>query len=670
MDISTLFEIVAKGPKPFKLAEHQFEFDIDQKSRRIVGALAGFLSVSETVRIQGNRPFTWTGEAVLPDTSLGVLRTLRCQVNLQGILPATDPALRDLLQLLLQDGFDFDRLLSRCLSQTVAELRDALKGQFFTALTSDVKRVYAGFADSLRKLGLPVTQVELRPRQYDTRPAFDLVDETEGVIIRSRDSLELNRATYKARLVWGTAPDQMIACLAYQDKVITGRSGTAMAQPLVHGQVVPLEAYFRQLLAAALAEESWTDVIADDAALLDRVAARISAKLGCGTGRVVKTLVIHPVLKDLVQRNERAYRFLHEYPIMGTRGGKLQIEHAIRFTLIDRDRWVAQKSPDPEIFLRNEMRKATELFLHDKRFEDVVGLYLGRDDRGLARRGEDGKGELEIKVEERVKPIALTIGYRLDSSSVILAIPEHDFVEGTEIALREDAFQLADQGLKPKMRIRVTVRVVNGTIFARALARQEDFRKQIEDAIEQNLRNALRGQSALNYYSSPSVNGVALPPDSSAPSDAKTHPQDAFTSAIHNSLTQMLELRFGLTVDEFDIQPSDDPIITRMLALASHRIPYDAAFEFARGSIAPAIRMQATATVFITVLSPQHWSSFYRSVPRYADAGAHIEAICAMLTQTLRLIEHALIGDGRSVIRPQELRAQNLQQRGAVADVA
>jgi len=652
MHISSLFQPIIRGPKPVPLAADQFEFDIDRAGRRIVGPFSGMLVKTETVRIQGNRPFTWTGDTVLPDTSLGELRQFRCQVHMEGILPASEPQIRAILTALLKDGYDFDRLFYRALGQAVAEQRRAFGGNFFDALAFGQASVQAALAAAVVSAGLPVERVELRPRQYDLRPAFDLVDETDGVAIRSRDALEQHRITYKARLVWGRAREQLIACLAYDDKAITGRTpGPAMERPLVTGQIMPLEAYFRQLLIGALAQEPFAAIVAGEAAMLARVKSRISGSLGRGTGRVVDTLVIYPVLADLGQLNERSARFLHDYAITGIRGDTLRIEHVIRFTLTDRDRWRAQNSPDPEAFLRDQMRKATELFLHDKRFEDVVGLYLA----------QGGEALLGREVIARVSPIAATIGYRLDSSTAILAIPEHDFVVGTEIVLPESEYQLADAHLKPRMRLRVTVRVVDGNEFARALARQDDFRGQICTAIEQDVRTTLRSRSALDYYNSPSVNGVALPPDAGA-GLSQILVDDAFSGALLDRLGTMLGSRFGLEVTHLDIEPGADPIIDRMQGLANRSIPYSEVFPFRRGGPATTVEMKADATIFVTGLAPAHWSSFYRSVRHFADDTVHIEAIKAMLRQTLSMLEHALVGDGRAALLSRDLHVQVVER--------
>ena len=129
------------------------------------------------------------------------------------------------------------------------------------------------------------------------------------------------------------------------------------------GQVQPVEAYFRLLLAGALANESWSSVQAGDARVVENVRAVVSETLGCGTGRVVDTLVLFPLLGNAPQPVERSARFRSTYKVTGIQSEGLVIEHSITFELVDRDRWMAQHSPDPETFLKQQIIEATRLFL-------------------------------------------------------------------------------------------------------------------------------------------------------------------------------------------------------------------------------------------------------------------------------------------------------------------
>ena len=98
-----------------------------------------------------------------------------------------------------------------------------------------------------------------------------------------------------------------------------------------------------------------------------------------------------------------------------------------------------------------------------------------------------------------------------------------------------------------------------GVVFARALARQDDFLNQIRTVIEQTLRNALRRLNALDYYGSAYVNGIALPRTGDAATWRSAGPEsDSFTYALRQSLGIELraEHRRALIPDSMIIMPS------------------------------------------------------------------------------------------------------------------
>jgi hypothetical protein len=655
MNISDLFQTVPSTPKPPPLGPNQFEFIVDRNVRRIRGAIGTFFGAGETLRVQANRPFTWTGRIELPDTSLGDLRVVRAEVDLHGSLPASEAAVRALLTRLLLEQFSFDRLFQLALGEAITRQRMATGGGLIAALRADPAAVQSAIVMFLRDDGLPVDRVIIRPVSYDTRPTLDLVDVTDGIEVRSRGALEANRIAYKARLVWGKSPEQVLGRLAYNGAVEGRQPGRPLTQVLVAGQIQPLEAWFRRLLTEALGSESRAAVAAGDARMIDNVKAAVSVSLGLGTGRIVDELVVYPVRSDLPQIAERSLRFRANYTILGVRGEGLEIEHAVRFVLIDRDRWIAQNSPEPEAFVREQVIEATRVFLHNKRFEDVVGFYVG----------QDGESQLGNAVASRVAPIAASIGYRLVSLAAILAIPEIDFIQGREIAFEEDAYQLADPNLQPKMLLNVKVRVHEGdeARFAKALARQEGgFEDQIRPMIVRTVRAALRGRAALEYYGSPFVNGVAIAADGTGTSwRAETPECDPFTLGLREKLDQALRDQFGLELVDFGLKPGFDPIIERIKGITNLPLRHYESFTFQhidprtavdqRIAFDPrtdleqrtAIRMDVDAEIFITGIAPEYWTSFYHSVPRYATTQDHANEIRQMFSQTMRMAEHAIV---------------------------
>jgi hypothetical protein len=659
MQISELFQTIPSTPKPPPPGANQFEFTIDRNARRIRGGIGAFLGMGETIRVQANRPFTWIGRIELPDTSLGTLRAVRAEIELDGVLPASDLSIRTLLTRLLQDQFSFDRLFERALGEAITQQRVATQGSLIAEIRADPAKVQSAIAAFLRGDGLPVERVTIRPISYDTRATRDLVDEAEGIEVRSRGALEANKVTYKARLVWGKAKEQVLGRLAYQGQVEGRQPGPPLARALVAGQIQPLEAWFRHLLADALGHEAWSAIATGDARAIDNVIAAVSGPLGLGTGRIVDTLVVYPVRSNLPRVAERSARFRAKYTILGVRGEGLEIEHALRFVLIDRDRWIAQNSPEPEAFIRAEVIEATRVFLHNKRFEDVVGLYVG----------QEGEGQLGGAVASRVAPLASSIGYRLVSFAAILAIPEMDFIQGREIAFEEDRYQLADPNLRPAMRLTVRVRVHDGdeAHFAKALARQEGgFEDQIRPVIAQTVRAALRGRPALEYYGSPFVNGVAIAVDGDGTSwRAETPERDPFTLKLRARLDATLREQFGLELVDFGLEPGTDPIIERIKGITSLPLRVHEGFMFQHtdprvivdGDIAAdprtdlakrtAIRMDVDAEIFIMGIAQECWTSFYSSVPRFETTADHANEIRQMFSQTMRLAEQKIVASAR-----------------------
>lgn len=654
MQLTDLVQTIAKGIRPTALLQGQFEFQIDRRNRRIASRVEGWMLDRETIRIQTDRPFIWGGEITLPDSSIGQLRALRCRVEAQGRVPATEEDARGVMGLLLQDDFDHDKMFRRFLSKAIASLNQSLRGRFLETLQGNTALLETSIAGSLNASGLHVASVVLHAICYDaTRPTLDLTDTEGGIEVRSSGGLEANRMTYKARLKWGQEREQILGMLAYGGTIEGRDPGPALDRPLEPAQIQPLEAWFRRLLAEALSAETTAPLVAGDPATLARVRARVSKALGRGTGRVLDTLVVYPVLANLQRENERAAQFRENYPVIGVPGELLWMEHAIRFVMVERDRWLAQNAPDPEAFLRREVTEATRLFLHDRRFEDIVTLYLS----------PGGQKLLSEAVEKRVRPIAATIGYELVSNTTILSIPEHEFIEGREIPLPAQSYKLSEPNLEAALQLSVSVIVIDGAQFARALARQDHFVSQIETAIDQIARAFFRECSGLDYYSSPYVNGLSLSSDSvprGSKDAAATLDHDPFGTRLRGRLDQMLFQRFGLKVTHLSVVPGPDKVIARMREVTALPFRYHLEQQkFDRGEGRPPIRMDVKATIFIRGLAQENWQSFYHGVDRYPTIGAFQAEIGEMLTQVLRMMETAAMSpDRRKTLASEDLRGR------------
>lgn len=639
MKISALFETAEKGAKYPPLVQDQHEFTIDRENRRFP-SLLDVLAKRETLRVQTNRPFVWTGSVSLPDKSLGELRPITCNVTVEGALPPSREATQMLVSKLLDNNFDYDRFFGAALAHAIAELGAASNGALLNNLRATPDDVQARIAVAMLRAGAPITRVTLKPVAYDARPTpLDLVDDAEGLTFRAKDSLEEHRVNYKARLVWGKETAQVLGRFAYHGSIDGKSQGPRLDHPLVPNQVQPLETYFRQLLAAALGQEEIASITVGDNAVLERVKAAVSKNLGLGTGRVLDTIVLYTRFDNLTAKTERVGRVTYKYEILGLLSRYIEIEHVFRFGMIDRDRWVSAGSPEPENFLGQEILGATKVYLHNKNFEDVVKLYSD----------QEKENEFKAFVTELVQKSSAMIGYRLDSISEILSIPEHNFLDGHEIVLPEQRYQLSDPHLEPAMRVKAMLKVDDAQKFARALARGQDFEVRVEATIQQTIRSTLRRSNALDYYGSPFVNGISIAAKS--PSELavdaadvfESSDQDPFADALKKDLSAKLKDDFGLKLESIGLEPATDPIIDRMKSLASASIPFDQAFDFRRGNNTIEIQMSAMGNIYIEGLYPNNWKSFYYNVPRYDTADSHKAAIHALAVQVLRLAETTIV---------------------------
>ena len=636
MQIETLFQSFPQRMKPTPPGRNEFDFKVNRYSGRLADA-RDVMFITETVRVRGGTPYSWTGELALPDVSAGTLRSIACKVGIEGELPASRGELRDFMKQVAADRLDFGRLFGRALEDAVTVCGRGIGGRFVEHLRSDPAAMHAALLAALQDHKLFITRVELRPTYYDSAVARDVADETVGLAVRSRETLEENRVGFKARLVWGRETGQVVARLAYRGSIEGAEPEGPPQTALVPGQVQPMEAWFRMILAEELGRESLVDIRNNEPAMMARVREAVSERLGRGTGRVVESLVLNLVAGATPVRPERALQFREVYPIVGIRSGGLEVQHTIRYLMADRDRWRSAGEHDAEILLHQEVVEATKVYLNDKRFEDVVAVYF-----------DPAKSvELSQEVERRVAPVAENNGYRLVSASLILAIPQHDFIDGFEVNLPESRYSLSEPHLQPPMLVSAVVQVADGGRFASALGRHEQFEEIVREAVEQTLRDTLRRTTAIAYFGSAYVNGLPV----SRPADAGGTPLDLvdpFTASLQGALNTVLSDRFGLKLARFDLKPGEDPIIARMQELANRTIPYrPEPFRFERGDSFTELTLNVSASVFVLGLSAGHWSSFQYSVPRFPTVAEHEEEIRRVLTEAIGLLQQALLMDDR-----------------------
>jgi hypothetical protein len=676
MNIESLFQTLPKTGNLKRLLESlsisnrlnppgskEFDFAVNRNAGRFAD-LREAVSSLDMVRVKTETPYSWRGFVDLPDRTVGVLHRIKCEILIEGTLPADEAAARRLLTLVLQDKFDFARVFGRVLDAALAERSNVIRGKFVEELRQRPDAVHRDLLFDLRREQpqLGVERVELRPTCYDSAAARDMSDEASGVPFRTKNMLEENRVGYKARLVWSkTDPSHVIARLAYRG-AIEGKDVKGPPETrLVDGQVEPLEAWFRQLLSEALGHEELGDVLANDQDMLDRVRLRVSERLGPGTGRVVESLVVHLLQGDAPLRTEWPLQFTENYEIAGVGGAALKALHTVRYALEDRDRWIAAGKEDPKLFIPRDVVNATRLFLNEKQFEDIVRLFL--DQRRPADQAEARVSELSQAVVRHVGPIARARGHKIVSTSALLTIPQQGFIDGQEIPPKTDKYALAEPFLEPPIQLTATVKIADDdqNIFAAALARQQDLGKDLKESVGEAIGRAVRSTllkcSALEYYGSTIVNGLPVrlpsPDDDSDPQTIDVPVAGAPSGNEAGELQERLEKavddelkeQFGLKLIRLVLKPGkDDILITRMRDLAELRFDYPAkTFGLLRGEQDFIVKLEAGASIFIRGPSQRHWRSFQFSVSRFAQLNDHIEEIRGMLTKALQVLQNALI---------------------------
>lgn len=654
MNIDALLVSVPKGSKPPPLPADQFEFTVDRASRKVLGLMA-FFGAGETLRVQTNRPFEIDVDVTLPDTTSRVVRGIPCRARIQGQIDSTPEAARRFAETALAADFKFAQLVSRLLDAALGDYAKTIQGAFVHHMrqSDGHERMQGVLVAAFRDAGFPAQRVTVAPVFADVRPTLNLDDGGEMLQVRSVGTLETHRVGYKARLAWGSTDETTVGRLTYAGSVSGRVEGARLSNPLVAGQTQPLEHWLRTLLVDALSREEWAAVVAGDEQMTRRVAQEVSRSLGMGTGRIVDTLIVVPVHDASVGHVEATTKFNAHYPITGVRGEGVEVEHAIRFTLVDRDRWQAQGAPDPATFIKDRVIEASKSFLIDKRFEDVVALFL---------QGSNGEKAFRDGVASRVGAPVKSIGHRIDSVATILAIPEMDFIHGRALKLPERTYGLADPHVAPSLHIEALVRVRqqddDGAMFARSLAMFKDFESRVDADIEETVRARLRNVAALSYYSSPYVNGVRTVHDATTGEWKSLVVDDnEFQATMHAAINESLARKFGLEATEFRLVPGEDRLIQRMSELNRSSTTHHLELRFGRGDDDTAISLRAMATLFIGSISPVHWSSFHQNAGRLTLA-EHNEKIRSALEDTLRLMEGLIVNAA-----PGEMQQLNVKEQ-------
>lgn len=650
MDIQSLITTVDKDSKPLPMMQDQFEFNIDRLGRKVARPVIDFLAKKELVRVQTQRPYQLTLMLDLPDATTGILRPIECQVTVHGSIERSTEAARSFVEAALQADFDFSALMKRLLESALTEIGAALipSASFVRTLRmpQGPSEIQGKLLATLQAANLGAKRLDIKPLAGDGRDYIDLEDLSNTLEIRPRDQLRKQRVGYKVRLQWGKEEHQVLGRLTYRGAYEGKTQGPQLKAALVNGQIQPLEAWFRKLLSEALSQQDWEAICSADATAMFQVMEVVSQSLGRGTGRVLHILKIYPEVSEHIDGPVSSIRFLQSYSIGGMKGEGLEVDHAIRYTLKDRSRWEACNSPDPQTFLKQQVIQATQLFLLDMRFEDIVALYLS---------GGDGEKKLCDAIEKRVSVAAASIGYLFAPVATILTIPQMDFVQGRVLHFPERSFSLATANISPAITIHATVRVRQsgdgGIVFARSLARDDDFDARVRTTIEDIVRTHLRGVDALQYYASHYVNGVGVVQNASTGEWVSLSRDDRqFQRDMCEAIDQALSSRFGLEIVKFDLVPGADRLISRMQQLSHLPIIHEEDLEFERDSHNAVVKVHVHASLFVASIDAQNWDGFYKNAMRLTD-DEHRQKIGETLQAALKPLEGLVTDVGAAELK-------------------
>lgn len=640
--LERLFRKMEPGRHP-KPADDEFEFKADLKRLRVLDridfAKIDLFAPRECVRVQTSRMFEERLTIDLPDTSTDILRPLRCEMTMRGAIPANENDARRFVEAALAHDFKFGPVVGRIIDEATEAQRTLRGGKFFAALRSENERksVEAAFVAALRAGGIPLETCEIRPILSDRRARI-VIDETNGVMIRTPDRLDKKKLGFKAALVWGGDDLHKIARLAYHGSTADDGAPRPLAKSFVFGQVEPLGAWLRQLVAEVASETPWENILTNGEDTRNEIAAKVSEKLGRGTGRIIETLELLAIAGGAAG-DSGSLVHTQTYDIADLKQGGITVKHTVNYDRVDPDRWQAQGSPDAQEFLRPYIDNVCNKFFQTRRYDDIIGLYRS------AIAGED---ELTRAIEHDLRPRAQKMGHDIVSVAAFFDIPHKGFVDGQTLRIRTRDYSFSEGYIAAPIAVVCELHVgeepADGIAFSRASALATPIEEQIDDFVHQELAAILREQAAYQYYTSRYASSIS--------SRLSTEPQkllegrQGFDSMVRDALSQRLRSRFGLVLDRLDIQPGkEDRYVERLEQLKSLMIHVDPIrFEFLRGDSGTSVEVKGFGSIQVLGLVPDRWDRFYPQVAQ--KDSSHVDEIRTYLINAVRRLE-TLVGMAR-----------------------
>ncbi len=604
-----------------------------------------FKGGGKVVRFDTGRPWGWHGTFDNFDNSLSggpgqggrAAVLLRVGVTLDGQLPTAKPGAQRFIDALdlTEDETQIEKLLKTRVGEVWRQLCEARGGRVAEVLARDDWR--HGLEDELCAalnkdgFGLRAARINGFGHQEDT---LDFASGETPLKVRCKDSLAEREFHFNTRLVWGVSLRDVAARSLYlggnYDRTNAGgdqRPG--MLEPLVSGQIEPVERWFRKLLDEAMRALSWPELQHELRNGCATIIADLSEKLGTGTGRRIETLSIKHIRSADFVPTSKTFKFTHQYPIVGLTERKMTIDHDIKYSLADPDVWESAKSPQAEEKLKEIVIAATRNVLHGWTFGSIIESY---------RKHSEGDFKLSREIREAVGDEPAAFGFELEALSSIGVMRDRAFVLGRKFELPKMPYDFADPGMRLDIEVHASLQVGNKSEdyerFARSIQTDAAIDDRVRTRLERSIREQLRMARTYEYFTSSFVSAVPR-----RKRDQHADGTDDFRDRVKAAVDRELAEEFGLRVDILDlISPNDDEYVQRMRDLNSRDIVFENySLQFGNAPFS----LKIDTRIKVQGISPGHWDKFAPEVKRLTYEG-HRDMIETRIADGMQTFEEFL----------------------------